>query len=117
MTPVSFPVCHGASLRCSFGGSPGRLLVAPDRAVCVGARPVAQVLDHRPFVNIVPFGVCAAGPRPRRCMPETLAPWAHGAAGVGVASAASLHTSSTLLCLAGGVIRIAPAEDLGVRLP
>jgi hypothetical protein len=117
MHAMPFPVCHGASLRCTRGRSPGRLLVPPDRAVHAGALPVAQVLDHRPFVNIVPFGVCVAGLTPRQCRPDTPAPWMPGVAGVRVASTTVLDTSSSLDCQAGGLIRIAPAEDVGVGLP
>ena len=55
---VSLPVVQGAMLTCSFGMAPSTLNVLPDKAALVESRPVATIMDNKPFVNIAPFGVC-----------------------------------------------------------
>ncbi len=114
---MSYQVCHGATLQCSKGQLPGRLLVLPDRTVRAGDLPAAHVRDHRPLINIVSFGTCLAGLLPRRCIPETPQPWTPGAAQARVEQVPALDGSSRLACSVGGVIRIVGDTAGAPRLP
>lgn len=116
---MTLQVCHGATLRCSQGLDPGRLLVPSTRRVTCGGVPVAEVRDHRALLNIVPFGTCVAGAWRRRCQPETLQPWSPGAAEVEIEApgARALDRASTLACERGGIIRVADDAAPAVGLP
>ena len=114
---MSFHVCHGATLQCSKGQLPSRLLVLPDRPVRAGGLAAAHVGDHRSLVNIVSFGACLAGVLPRRCVPETPRPWTPGAAQVRVVDVPALDGASRLVCAVGGVIRIVAGTAGAPRLP
>jgi len=50
-------VTGGASLKCSFGVAPSVLMVLPTNKVSVSLF-VATIMDNKPFVNIMPFGMC-----------------------------------------------------------
>ena len=52
------PLVAGAVTRCSFGLAPSVLNVLPVNRVLVSNLPAANVLDSKPIVNIVPFGMC-----------------------------------------------------------
>jgi hypothetical protein len=105
---MSLQVCHGATLHCSMGLMPACLRVLPGRGPTRGGRPIAQVSDHRPLVNIEAFGTCTARGRPRRCVPVTVAPWSPGAPGIalGAEHVAAISRTSTLSCSEGGLIRV-----------
>jgi len=61
---MSQPVVAGAQLACSFGAAPAALLVPPHARVLIEGRPVANVMDHAPLVNIPTFGLCSAPANP-----------------------------------------------------
>ena len=84
-------VCHGALLACSFGVAPSLLTVLPANRVMTSSQPAATIMDHKPMVNITPFGLCMslANPMvaaatsaalgvltPQPCLPMTMTPWA-----------------------------------------
>ena len=50
-------VCMGAMLKCSFGVAPSSLVVLPLNRV-MSPQPVANIMDSKPFMNIMPFGMC-----------------------------------------------------------
>ena len=50
-------VVAGAMLRCSMGAAPSALAVLPANRTLTGGPPAANVLDHVPLLNILPFGV------------------------------------------------------------
>jgi hypothetical protein len=120
-------VCMGASLACSFGAAPSTLAVLPVNQVFAGT-PAANVLDHLPLVNVLPFGVCSspANPvvaaataaafgvlTPMPCVPATAAPWLPGNLKVLLRGAPALDASSRLLCLWGGSIQVsAPGQTV-----
>ena len=112
--------CTGATLMCSMGVAPSSLLVLPTNRV-VGTTPIANIMDNKPFVNILPFGMCTslANPTvasataaalgvltPMPCVPQTPAPWAPGAPKVLIGNMPALDQSSKLMCMWGGVISI-----------
>lgn len=114
-------VASGASLTCSFGAAPGTLTVLPTNRVAADGVPMANVMDHRPTVNIAPFGMCTslANPQvasatsaaqgvltPQPCVPMTQAPWVPGSPTVMVAGQPALTSASTCQCLWGGTITV-----------
>jgi len=113
-------VCMGALMQCSFGAAPASLSVLPTNGVLTGT-PAANIMDHVPMLNIMPFGVCSslANPTvatattaalgvltPMPCIPVTSAPWLPGAPTVLLANMPALNNQSKLLCAWGGVIQI-----------
>jgi hypothetical protein len=118
---VSLPVVLGANLMCSFGTGPSTLMVLPDKRTLVENKPVANIGDNKPFVNILPFVLCMslANPitaaqtaaalgvlTPGTCTPVIPAPWAPGAPTALIANLPALTNSSMCMCAYGGVIQI-----------
>lgn len=119
--------CMGATLRCSFGVAPSELIVLPVNRVFTNAQPDANIGDHIPLVNILPFGMCiseanpaveaatiaALGvPTPAPCIPATPSPWITGAVNILLGNQPSLSSDSKLMCLWAGVITIVqPGEE------
>src|SRR3954465_4211201 len=104
-------VCHGALLKCTMGVAPSSLVVLPINMVNTSNVPAANIMDHIPMVNIMPFGMCQslANPMvaaatsaamgvltPMPCIPMTMAPWVPGAATVLLGSMPTLDNTSTL---------------------
>lgn len=125
-------VCAGASLLCSFGAAPGTLVVLPQNRVVNGVMPTATVLDHKPLVNVLPFGVCSSpvNPQvaaataaaqgvltPQPCVPVTPAPWLPGSPTVLVGGAPALNNTSKLLCAWGGVIQVTSPGQVSDLIP
>ncbi|MEG2175215.1 MAG: DUF4280 domain-containing protein, partial [Oscillospiraceae bacterium] len=52
-------VTNGAQLMCSFGVAPSALIVLPQNKTISGT-PAANVMDMKPLVNILPFGMCTS---------------------------------------------------------
>ncbi|MBV6324935.1 DUF4280 domain-containing protein [Duganella violaceipulchra] len=124
-------VCMGAMLKCSFGVAPGTLMVLPANAVLT-AVPDANIMDNKPMVNILPFGMCQslANPMvaaataaalgvltPMPCIPATTAPWAPGSPTVLIGNMPALNNSSKLMCMWGGVIAINAPGQATVSIP
>lgn len=124
-------VCSGAMLKCSFGLAPGTLMVLPVSQVTT-AMPDANVMDNKPMVNILPFGMCTslANPMvaaataaalgvlvPMPCIPMTPAPWMPGSPTVLVGNVPALNDASKLMCTAGGVIEICVPGQTTVAVP
>ncbi|MEH6763790.1 DUF4280 domain-containing protein [Aequorivita antarctica] len=112
-------VCMGATIRCSFGIAPSTLIVLPANRVMTSSMPAATILDNKPLVNILPFGMCSsiANPTvaaattaalgvltPMPCIPATVAPWAPGSPTVMLANMPTLNNTCSLNCMWGGVI-------------
>ena len=87
-------VCMGALMQCSFGMAPSSLVVLPTNRVMTDEVPDANIMDHIPLVNIMPFGMCQSPSNPEvaaataaalgvltpmPCVPATPAPWVAGA--------------------------------------
>jgi len=94
--------------------------------------PAANIMDHVPMVNIMPFGMCTspANPTvaaataaalgvltPMPCIPATSAPWVPGAPTVLLANMPTLDNTSTLMCIWGGVIQIVYAGQVTEQIP
>jgi len=125
-------VCMGAKMTCSFGMAPSALVVLPENRVLTGEVPDANIMDHIPLTNILPFGMCQspANPEvaaataaamgvltPMPCVPVTPAPWIPGAPTVLLGNFPTLDNTSQLLCTWGGVITFIDAGEETVEVP
>src|SRR3974390_20592 len=114
-------VCMGAMMQCTFGVAPSSLVVLPTNKVMTNQMPDANIMDHIPMTNIMPFGMCMslANPTvaaatsaamgvltPMPCIPNTPAPWVPGAATVILGHQPSLDNTCKLMCTWGGVITV-----------
>jgi len=96
-------------------------MVLPVNRTMVGGPPMANIMDNKPFVNILPFGMCnsIANPTvaaataaalgvltPMPCIPVTVAPWMPGLPTVLIGNIPVLTAQSQLICAWGGVIQI-----------
>jgi hypothetical protein len=122
----------GAMMQCSFGAAPSSLVVLPTNRVMTNQVPDANIMDHIPMVNIMPFGVCSsiANPvvasataaaqgvlTPMPCIPATPAPWVAGAPTVLLGNFPSLDNVSQLMCMWAGVITFVDAGEATVEIP
>ncbi|MDO4731476.1 MAG: DUF4280 domain-containing protein [Clostridia bacterium] len=125
-------VCNGAMCQCSFGLAPSALMVLPDKMVMGSNMPAANIMDNKPMLNVMPFGMCtcqanpavaaataaALGtPTPAPCIPVIAAPWTPGCPTVLVKNQPALNNSSTLMCSYGGTITIKSAGQATVQIP
>lgn len=124
-------VCMGAMLKCSFGAAPSPLTVIPQDRAMTGL-PAATIMDNKPFVNIVPFGLCRSVANPAvaaaiaaslgavttaPCIPVTPAPWVPGAPTVLISNKPALTQTSKCMCSWGGVIEISQPGQTTVNTP
>jgi hypothetical protein len=125
-------VCMGAMMQCSFGTAPSSLVVLPENRTFTDQVPDANIMDHIPLVNIMPFGMCTslANPAvaaataaalgvltPMPCIPNTPAPWVTGAPTVLLGNAPTLDNVSQLMCVWGGVITFVTPGEMRVEVP
>lgn len=123
--------CMGAMMKCSFGMAPSTLMPTP-KTVMTSNMVAANILDHKPIINILPFGMCQsmANPTvaaataaamgvltPMPCIPNTPAPWVPGAPTVMLCNAPALNNTSKLMCIWGGVIEITNAGQTTHMIP
>lgn len=119
-------------MKCSFGMAPSSLVVLPANRVLTGEVPDANIMDHIPLVNIMPFGMCQsiANPvvaaataaalgvlTPMPCIPATPAPWIAGAPTVLLGNFPTLDNVSELMCIWAGVITFINAGEATVEVP
>ncbi|GAA0376993.1 DUF4280 domain-containing protein [Bacillus horti] len=124
-------VCGGATMKCSFGAAPSTLMVLPTNTT-VTATPLANIMDHKPGVNILPFGTCSsmANPTvaaataakfgtltPMPCVPVTAAPWFPGSATVLIANMPALNHTSKCVCNWGGMIEFVNPGQTTIQVP
>jgi len=125
-------VCMGASMMCSFGVAPSSLVVLPINRVLTSEVPDANIMDHIPMTNIMPFGMCMSPSNPEvasataaamgvltpmPCIPVTPSPWVPGASNVMLGNAPALDNVSTLMCTWGGVISFVTPGEFTVEIP
>ncbi len=119
-------------MQCTFGVAPSSLVVLPTNKVFTDEMPDANIMDHIPMVNIMPFGMCMspANPEvaaataaamgvltPMPCIPNTPAPWVAGAPTVLLAEFPTLDNVSQLMCIWGGVITFVDPGEETVEVP
>lgn len=128
---MALQVCAGATLRCSFGVATSLLAVPPINRVLTRT-PDANILDYKPMVNIMPFGMCLslANPSvasataaafgvltPMPCVPVIPAPWTPGSPTVLIGKSPALNNLSKLMCTWGGVITVISPGQTTVFIP
>jgi hypothetical protein len=114
-------VCNGALLKCSMGLAPSTFVVPPINRELTSNQPAANIMDHIPMLNVMPFGMCqspsnpvviaataaALGtPTPAPCIPATPAPWVPGSPTVLLANMPALNDTSKLNCIWAGIIEV-----------
>lgn len=124
-------VCGGAQLMCSFGAAPSVLNVLPNNKTMT-TMPLATIMDNKPFVNVMTFGMCSslANPTvasataaalgvltPMPCVPLLTAPWAPGSPTVLIGGSPALNNTSKLICGYGGVIQITNPAVTNIQIP
>ncbi len=124
-------VCGGAVIACSFGAVPSIFTVLPDNKAA-SSMPLATVMDQKPMVNIMPFGMCTsmANPQvaaataaalgvltPMPCLPVITVPWAPGSPTVLIGNKPALNQTSKLTCSWGGVIQITNPGVMNIQVP
>ena len=129
---MPFHVCDGALLMCTMGVAPSALGVLPDKQCSTSNKPAANIMDHKPMVNILPFGscMCPANPvvatataaamgvlTPMPCIPNTMSPWTPGGITVNNTNEVTLDNPSILTCAYGGVITIANPGQTATFVP
>ena len=125
-------VCMGAQMQCTFGMAPSSLVVLPANKVFTNQMPDANIMDHIPMTNIMPFGTCQSPSNPTvvaattaalgvltpmPCIPMTPAPWVKGAPTVLLGNFPTLDNVSQLMCNWGGVITFTDAGEETVQVP
>jgi len=125
-------VCMGAMMMCTFGVAPSSLVVLPINRVTTSMVPDANIMDHIPMTNIMPFGMCMSPSNPTvaaataaalgvltpmPCIPATPAPWTPGAITVLLGNQPTLDNVSTLNCIWGGVITFTTPGEFTVDVP
>jgi len=128
---MGFLVCAGATLKCSFGNAPSSFMVLPVNRVLTKT-PIANIMDNKPMVNILPFGMCSCPINPmvaaataaamgvltpQPCIPLTVAPWAPGTPTVLIANMPALNNSSKLMCSYGGIIEVKNPGEQTIKCP
>ncbi len=127
---MGFCVCGGSILQCSFGMTPSALMVLPVNKVTT-TMPIANILDNKPMVNIMPFGMCSCQSNPAviaatsaalgvftpaPCIPVTSAPWTPGSSKTMIANVPAVLESSNLMCAWGGMISIKKAASSNIQI-
>lgn len=128
---MGLAVCGGAVLQCSFGMAPSSLMVLPQNQV-VNLMPLATIMDNKPMVNIMPFGMCTSMSNPTvaaataaamgaltpmPCLPAILSPWAPGSATCLIGGQPALHDACQLNCMYGGLIKVTQPGQTTIQIP
>ncbi len=129
---MPFHVCHGATLMCTMGMAPSNLTVLPDHKMMTSNVPAANIMDHVPAKNIMPFGNCMSPSfpatasatsaalgvlTPMPCIPLTTSPWSSGSPTVLLDNQPALNKSSMLTCNWGGMISVSMEGETTEEIP
>ncbi len=119
-------------MMCSFGAAPSVLSVLPQNRTMTGGPPAANIMDHKPIVNIPTFGACTslANPTvaaatsaalgvltPMPCVPNTPTPWVPGSPTVLIGGMPALNNTSKCMCMWAGVISISDPGQVTTMVP
>jgi len=130
---MSTQVTATALIKCPMGTVPVPLNVLPINTVMAGNMPAANIMDNKPMLNVMCFGLCksilypatlaattaAMGVlTPMPCIPLTVAPWIPGSATDMIGNMPALNNSCKLMCAWGGVIQFTtPGAAVTVQIP
>jgi hypothetical protein len=128
---MAFNTCLGGQMTCTMGMTPAPFVPLP-KTVMTSFVPAGHIMDHKPFVNIMPFGMCKspANPTvaaataaalgvltPMPCIPNTPAPWIAGAPTVTLCNSPALNDSSKLMCIWAGTIQFTSPGQTTHQIP
>lgn len=128
---MAIAVCGGAMLMCAFGMAPSVFNVLPESKT-VTTMPIANIMDNKPLVNIMPFGMCSCPGNPTvaaataaafgvltpmPCVPAISAPWVPGSPTVLIGGKPALNNNCKLMCNWGGVIQITNPGTMNIMVP
>lgn len=114
-------VVMGAMTECTWGSMDGRLILPISHGVYIKEKAQLNIMDFKPFYNILPFGMCSslANPivaaataanqgvlRKMPCTPVVVTPWISGKTDSMVENQPALLCSSMNMCLFCGLITI-----------
>ncbi len=129
---MAFQVVNTAQLMCTQGMAPSALVVLPINRVMSGNQPAANIMDHKPMLNILPFGMCIspANPTvasataaamgvltPMPCIPNTPAPWIPGSPTVLIANQPAVNNNCKLMCVWAGQISVVMPGQVTELIP
>jgi len=119
---MSYYVCKGAKLKCSMGDQQSDLgVIHPAMPVYLHGENMANIMDHKPMMNIKPFGKCRslANPTvaaatsanqgrltPMPCIPNTTTPWMNGKMDTFIKGQPALLNNCKLMCMWAGTIEL-----------
>lgn len=121
-----------ALLKCSFGMAPVPFNVLPENRVTAGGFPAGNIMDNKPLVNVLPFGMCSSPSNPEviaataaalgvftpmPCIPVLTDPWIPGTPTVTIAGMPALDTNCKLMCDWGGIIMVEEPAQFTVEVP
>ena len=128
---MSYCVCTGALLQCTFGAAPASFSALPTPRVMTCSLPGGVMTDSAPIANIPPFGMCmslsnpmvaaataaALGAlTPQPCIPVPAGPWLNPSTKVMIGGSPALTNGSKLMCAYGGQISVQFAGQTTVQL-
>jgi hypothetical protein len=108
------------------------MVVLPINRTPVENQFAANIMDHIPMVNIMPFGMCMsiANPQvaaataaamgvltPQPCIPATATPWTPGALTLVLGNQPALDNVSICMCTWLGVITVADPGQTSTMIP
>jgi len=122
-------VCSGAKMKCSMGSkeSDFKVIRTGRCPVFIKGNLVGTIMDHKPFINIKPFGQCQSLANPTvaaataaangklqkmPCVPNIPAPWIGGKMRVTISGEPTLLENSVQTCMWAGLIEFTnPGQD------
>jgi hypothetical protein len=118
---MSSYVVQGAKLKCSFGDKESDFKVPMTHQILINNKPQGNIMDFKPNMNILPFGMCSSLANPTvaaataanygrlqkmPCIPVTIMPWINGKMDVLLENFPAMLKCSTTMCMWCGVISI-----------
>jgi hypothetical protein len=102
--PISY-VVEGATLECSKGTSTCQLCTPGRKSIQINGKLQANINDSKPNKNIKPFGKCKHGKK-KPYTPKIYMSWIGGKDDLIVEDAPVLLSTSRVMCVYGGSIKI-----------
>ncbi|MCX7748286.1 MAG: DUF4280 domain-containing protein [Clostridia bacterium] len=108
-------VVQTATLECSCGDSKSSFKVPIEHKIYINDKPQGNIMDHKPNLNIYPFGMCSSRANPAviankyrkvPCVPVTMSPWINGKTDVDIDGHPAILNTSKLMCKWCGTISV-----------
>ncbi|MDP4180313.1 MAG: DUF4280 domain-containing protein [Bacillota bacterium] len=118
---MSSYVVQGAKLKCSFGDNESNFQIPMDHKISINNKPQGNIMDFKPNMNILPFGMCSSLANPTvaaataanygrlqkmPCIPVTVTPWFNAKMNVLLENFPAMLDCSKTTCMWCGIISI-----------